>query len=51
MDGILREQKAEQDRFDNEQRRKNEVLAKLKQKEHEMEENKKRIDKLNDYIR
>ena len=51
MDTIQREQKADQDRLDNEMRRKNDVMAKLKQKEHEIEENKKRVDKLNDYIR
>lgn len=51
MDKIEREQKADQDRLDNEMRRKNEVMAKLKQKEHEIEENKKRVDKLNDYIK
>lgn len=51
MDSILREQKSDQDRQDNEVRKKNEVQAKIKQKEHEMEENKKRVEKLNDYIR
>ena len=51
MDSIQREQKSDQDRFDNETRKKNEVMAKIKQKEHEMEENKKRVEKLNDYIR
>ena len=51
MDSIQREQKSDQDRYDNEMRKKNEVMAKIKQKEHEMEENKKRVEKLNDYIR
>ena len=51
MDSIQREQKSDQDRYDNEIRKKNELLAKIKQKEHEMEENKKRVEKLNDYIR
>lgn len=51
MDSIQREQKSEQDKYDNEIRKKNELLAKIKQKEHEMEENKKRVEKLNDYIR
>ena len=51
MDTIQREQKADQDRLDNESRRKNEVVARLKQKEHEVEENRKRVDKLTDYIR
>lgn len=51
MDSIQREQKSDQDKYDNEVRKKNELMAKIKQKEHEMEENKKRIEKLNDYIR
>ena len=51
MDSIQREHKSDQDRYDNEVRKKNEVMAKIKQKEHEMEENKKRVEKLNDYIR
>jgi len=51
MDSIQREQKSDQDKYDNESRKKNELVQKIKQKEHEMEENKKRVDKLNDYIR
>ena len=51
MDSIQREQKSDQDKYDNESRKKNEVSARIKQKEHEMEENKKRVEKLNDYIR
>ncbi|XP_064632615.1 structural maintenance of chromosomes protein 1A-like [Lineus longissimus] len=51
LDSINREQKSDQDHLDNEVRKKNEISAKIKQKEHEMEENKKRLDKLNDYIR
>ncbi|WAR26953.1 SMC1A-like protein [Mya arenaria] len=45
MDSIQREQKSDQDKYDNESRKKNELLQKIKQKEHEMEENKKRVDK------
>ena len=41
----------DQDKLDNELRKKSEMVARIKQKEHEMEENKKRIDKLNDYIK
>ena len=48
---IQREQKMDQDKLDNELRKKNEMVAKIKQKEHEMEENRKRIDKLNEYIK
>ena len=51
LESIMREQKLEQDRLDNEYRKKNEVAAQIKQKEHEMEENKKRVEKLTDYIR
>ncbi|XP_041349100.1 structural maintenance of chromosomes protein 1A-like [Gigantopelta aegis] len=51
LESISREQKSDQDRYDNETRKKNEALAKIKQKEHEMEENRKRVDKLNEYIR
>ncbi|KAH3819553.1 hypothetical protein DPMN_121292, partial [Dreissena polymorpha] len=51
MDTIQREQKSDQDKYDNETRKKAELLAKIKQKEHEMEENKKRVDKLNEYIK
>ena len=50
MNTIQREQKADQDRLDNESRRKNEVVARLKQKEHEVDENRRRVDKLTDYI-
>ncbi|XP_002735243.1 structural maintenance of chromosomes protein 1A-like [Saccoglossus kowalevskii] len=45
-----REQKSDQDRLDSERHKKNELQAKVKQKEHEIEENQKRLDKLNDYI-
>ena len=51
MDTISREQKSDQDRFDNETRKKNELNNKIKQKENEMEENRKRVEKLNEYIR
>lgn len=51
LETINREQKSDQDRYDNELRKKNELMAKIKQKEHEMEENKKRIEKLQEYIR
>ncbi|KAK3102279.1 hypothetical protein FSP39_010179 [Pinctada imbricata] len=51
MDSISREQKSDQDRFDNESRKKNEMVNKIRQKESEMEENRKRVEKLDDYIR
>ena len=51
LDSYVREQKSDQDRLDNETRKKNELLAKIKRKETELDENKKRVEKLNDYIR
>ncbi|XP_077988808.1 structural maintenance of chromosomes protein 1A-like [Glandiceps talaboti] len=51
LEKLNREQKSDQDRLDSERHRKNELQAKIKQKEHEIEENQKRLDKLNDYIR
>ena len=51
LESVNREQKSDQDRYDNELRKKNELMAKIKQKEHEMEENKKRIEKLQEYIK
>ncbi|XP_078596279.1 structural maintenance of chromosomes protein 1A-like [Branchiostoma floridae x Branchiostoma japonicum] len=51
LDGVNRAQRADQDRYDNEMRKKNEVQARIKQKEHEMEENKKRLEKLEEYIK
>ncbi|KAJ8301830.1 hypothetical protein KUTeg_020817 [Tegillarca granosa] len=50
LDAINREQKSDQDRYDNECRKKNELIAKIRQKENEMEENRKRVEKLNEYI-
>lgn len=51
MESINREQKSDQDRRDNEERKKSEMVNKIEQKKHEMEENKKRVEKLNDYIK
>jgi len=51
MDSFNREQKMDQDRLDNEMRKKSELEAHIKQKEHELEESKQRTDKLNEYIR
>ena len=51
LETISREQKTDQDRLDNEQRKKSELLARISQKDHEMTENSHRIEKLNDYIR
>lgn len=51
LESINREQKSDQDKMDNEGRKRNEMLAKIKQKDQEMDENKKRVEKLNDYIR
>lgn len=51
LESINREQKSDQDRRDNEERKKNDMVTKIEQKKHEMEENKKRVEKLNDYIK
>lgn len=51
LESITREQKSDQDRLDNENRKKNELTARIKQKDQELEENRKRVDKLNDYIK
>ena len=46
LDSINREQKADQDRLDNELRLRSELENKIKQKTHEKEEAQKRVDKL-----
>ena len=51
LDSINREQKMDQDKLDNEVRKKNEVEAHVKQKEHEHQESILRIEKLEDYIK
>lgn len=51
LDSVSREQKSDQDKHDNESRKKNELENKIKQKEHELEEAKKRVEKLAEYIR
>ena len=51
LETISREQKTEKDKLDHELRKKNELTARSRQKEHEMEENQRRIEKLNDYIK
>ena len=51
LDSLTREQKSDQDRLDNESRKRNELGAKIKQKEHELDENRKRVEKLNEYIK
>ncbi|MBO8759819.1 hypothetical protein INO94_16020, partial [Staphylococcus aureus] len=45
-----REEKADQDRLDLEERKKLETEAKIKQKLREIEENQKRMEKLEEYI-
>ncbi|XP_035827369.1 structural maintenance of chromosomes protein 1A [Aplysia californica] len=50
LDAIIREQKMDQDRLDSAQRDIATYEAKLKQKQHELEENKNRVSKLEDYI-
>merc|ERR1719189_1847621 len=51
LDSINREHKSDQDRLDNEMRKKQDVESKMKNKGHELEENQKRLDKLQDHIR
>jgi len=51
LDSINREHKSDQDRLDNELRKKTDVESKMKNKGHELEESKKRLDKLMDHIR
>uniref|UniRef100_A0AAY5KHE4 Structural maintenance of chromosomes protein n=1 Tax=Esox lucius TaxID=8010 RepID=A0AAY5KHE4_ESOLU len=50
LEKFNRDQKADQDRLDLEERKKVETEAKIKQKFREIEENQKRIEKLEDYI-
>ncbi|XP_026739403.1 structural maintenance of chromosomes protein 1A [Trichoplusia ni] len=51
LDSVNREQKADQDRLDNELRRKGELENKHRQKGHERNEAMKRVDKLNEHIK
>ncbi|XP_050351291.1 structural maintenance of chromosomes protein 1A [Nymphalis io] len=51
LDSVNREQKADQDRLDNEMRRKGEVENKHRQKGHERTEATKRVEKLNEHIK
>ncbi|XP_068633739.1 structural maintenance of chromosomes protein 1A [Battus philenor] len=51
LDSVNREQKADQDRLDNEMRRKGELENKHRQKGHERNEAMKRVEKLNEHIK
>ncbi|CAB0011951.1 unnamed protein product, partial [Nesidiocoris tenuis] len=51
LDSINREQKAEQDKLDNEIRMRTQLENQIRQKSHEKEEAQKRVDKLTDHIR
>ncbi|XP_004923679.2 structural maintenance of chromosomes protein 1A isoform X2 [Bombyx mandarina] len=51
LDSVNREQKADQDRLDNELRKKGELENKHRQKGHERNEAVKRVDKLNEHIK
>ncbi|XP_053610167.1 structural maintenance of chromosomes protein 1A [Plodia interpunctella] len=51
LDSVNREQKADQDRLDNELRRKAELENKHRQKGHERNEAMKRVEKLNEHIK
>ncbi|UYV72660.1 SMC1B [Cordylochernes scorpioides] len=51
LDSVNRDQKSDQDKYDNELRKKTEIESKIKQKRAELDENIRRLDKLNEYIR
>lgn len=51
LDSVNREQKADQDKLDNETRVRSDLEIKIKQKTHEKEEAQKRVDKLTEHIR
>lgn len=51
LDSVNREQKAEQDKLDNEARVRADLENKIKQKGHEKDEAQKRVDKLLEHIR
>ena len=51
LDTIGREQKRDQDRLDNETRKRDAVSVDMQNKQHELEENTKRIEKLNEYVK
>uniref|UniRef100_A0A0A9YLV3 Structural maintenance of chromosomes protein n=1 Tax=Lygus hesperus TaxID=30085 RepID=A0A0A9YLV3_LYGHE len=51
LDSINREQKAEQDKLDNEIRMRTQLESQIRQKGHEKDEAQKRVDKLTDHIR
>jgi len=51
LDSVNREQKADQDKLDNESRLRTDAENKLSQKCHEKEEMEKRIEKLAEHIR
>lgn len=51
LDSVNREQKAEQDKLDNEARVRADLENKIKQKGHEKDEAQKRVDKLMEHIR
>ncbi|ESN94054.1 hypothetical protein HELRODRAFT_187454 [Helobdella robusta] len=51
LDSINRVQKMDQDKLDNEMRKKSEIEAHIKQKEHEMHESQLRTEKLEEYIK
>uniref|UniRef100_T1IVB8 Structural maintenance of chromosomes protein n=1 Tax=Strigamia maritima TaxID=126957 RepID=T1IVB8_STRMM len=50
LDSVTRVQKSDQDKYDNESRHQTEMENKIRQKEHELEEARKRVEKLSEYI-
>ena len=51
LEKVNREQKTDQDRLDNETRRRNDLQNRLVQKQHELAEAEKRLEKLVEHIR
>lgn len=51
LDTLQREQKIDQDSLDNEMRKQNDASSKIKQKETELEEQRLKLSKLNEFIR
>ena len=50
LDTLNREQKSDQDAYDNELRKKNETTVKINQKTHELDDQEQKLSKLIEYI-
>lgn len=51
LETITREQKSDQDKYESENHQKQDIEARLRQKEHELEEAKKRLEKLTEFVK